>query len=154
MSPESKTRVMEQLKIDEGIVHEIYLDHLGLPTCGIGHLILKTDPEYGEEVGTPVSNSRCEELFKKDLEIALSECVMLYPEWMDFPEEVKEILVNMMFNMGRPRLSKFKKMNAALAESDWVTASVEGRDSRWYNQVGARANRLMSRLECVQILDK
>ncbi len=151
MSPESKQRVMEQLKIDEGVVYEVYLDHLGLPTCGIGHLILKTDPEHEMEVGTPVSQARCEELFFKDLEIAQSECVQLYgPDiWMAFPEEVKEILVNMLFNMGRPRLSQFKKMNAALEQGDWATASVEGRDSRWYNQVGNRANRLMSRLEVV-----
>lgn len=151
MSPEAKHRVMEQLKIDEGVVYEIYLDHLGLPTCGIGHLILKTDPEHGLEVGTPVSQARCEELFFKDLQIAQSECIQLYGSdtWMAFPEEVKEILVNMLFNMGRPRLSKFKKMNAALDAGDWKTASIEGRDSRWYNQVGARADRLMSRLESV-----
>ena len=151
MSPESRQRVMEQLKIDEGVVHEVYLDHLGLPTVGIGHLILESDPEHGAEVGTPVSNARCEELFQKDLDTAISECVALYgPDvWEAFPEEVKEILVNMLFNMGRPRLSQFKKMNAALEMGDWKTASVEGRDSRWYDQVGNRANRLMSRLEVV-----
>jgi lysozyme len=151
MSPESRQRVMEQLKIDEGVVHEVYLDHLGLPTVGIGHLILESDPEHGAEVGTPVSNARCEELFQKDLDTAISECVALYgPDvWEGFPEEVQEILVNMLFNMGRPRLSQFKKMNAALEMGDWETASIEGRDSRWYNQVGNRANRLMSRLEVV-----
>ena len=58
-------------------------------------------------------------------------------------------MVNMMFNMGRTRLSKFKKMHAAILESDWKTAAVEGRDSRWYNQVTKRAERLMVRLEQV-----
>ena len=150
MSPEGKQRVMEQLKIDEGVVHEVYLDHLGLPTVGIGHLILESDPEHGAEVGTPVSNARCEELFMQDLDIAISECEILYgAAWFYFPEEVQEILVNMLFNMGRPRLTQFKKMNQALEAGDWKTASVEGRDSRWYNQVGNRANRLMSRLEVV-----
>lgn len=151
MTPESKQRVMEQLKIDEGIVHEVYLDHLGYPTVGIGHLIVDSDPESGLDVGTPVSNARCEELFQKDLQVAQSECIMLYgaDEWMAFPDEVKEILVNMMFNMGRPRLKQFKKMNEALLEGDWATAAVEGRDSRWFNQVGSRAERLMSRLEAV-----
>jgi len=150
MSPEGKQRVMEQLKIDEGVVHEVYLDHLGLPTVGIGHLILESDPEHGADVGTPITEERCEELFMKDLDIALEECEKLYgDDWNGFPEEVQEILVNMLFNMGRPRLSQFKKMNAALIEGDWATAAVEGRDSRWYNQVGDRANRLMSRLEVV-----
>ena len=150
MTPHSKTNVMEQLKIDEGVVYEVYLDHLGLPTVGIGHLILESDYEHGKEVGTMISVERCEELFMLDLNIAINECVVLYgTEWHEFPEEVQEILTNMLFNMGRPRLSQFKKMNAALAEGDWQTAAVEGRDSRWYKQVGARAERLMGRLETV-----
>ena len=147
MSPESKKNVMSQLMIDEGVVYEVYLDHLGLATVGIGHLILESDEEHGMEVGTSVSVERCEELFMRDLDIAISECVVLYgDDWDGFPEEVQEVLVNMLFNMGRPRLTQFKKMNAAIAEGDWETASVEGRDSRWYKQVGNRAERLMVRL--------
>ena len=49
--------------------------------------------------------------------------------------------------MGRTRLSKFKKHNAALVSGDWKEAAVEGRDSKWYRQVTNRAERLMSRLE-------
>ena len=41
----------KQLEIDEGVVHEIYLDHLGLPTFGIGHLVLESDPEHGNQRG-------------------------------------------------------------------------------------------------------
>ena len=55
----------------------------------------------------------------------------------------------MMFNMGLTRLSKFKNHNAALFAGDWKQAAVEGRDSRWYQQVTNRAERLMSRLENV-----
>jgi len=150
MSPNSRQRVFEQLKIDEGVVYEIYNDHLGYPTFGVGHLILESDPEHGEPLGTDVSEDRVASAFEHDLDVAINECVVLYEDsWEGFPDEVKEILVNMMFNMGRPRLSQFKKMNAALVEGDWNTASVEGRDSRWYDQVGNRANRLMSRLEVV-----
>ena len=53
----------------------------------------------------------------------------------------------MMFNMGRTRLSKFKKMHALILESNWKEAAKEGRDSRWYRQVTNRAERLMKRLE-------
>lgn len=151
MSPEARNRVFEQLKIDEGVVYEIYLDHLGYPTLGVGHLILEGDLEHGQDVGTEVPEERVKTLFTIDLNTAISECEVLYDDcWDKFPEEVQEILVNMLFNMGRPRLSKFKKMNAALREGDWKTASVEGRDSLWYRQVGNRANRLMSRLEFVK----
>ena len=147
MSPEGRNKVYEQLRIDEGVVYEVYLDHLDLPTLGVGHLILESDLEHGSAVGTKVSEERVRTLFESDLDTAIQECEVLYDCWETLPEPVQEILVNMMFNMGRPRLSGFKKMNAAIAEGDWYTASVEGRDSRWYKQVGNRANRLMSRLE-------
>ena len=51
----SKERVIEHLKRDEGVVCEIYLDHLGYKTCGIGHLVLDTDPEHDLDVGDKVS---------------------------------------------------------------------------------------------------
>ena len=150
MYRKNRESVYEQLKIDEGVVYEIYNDHLGYPTFGIGHLITESDPEHGCTEGTPVSEERVAEAFEQDLNIAIRECLVLYGErWFDFPDEVKEILVNMMFNLGRPRLSKFKNMQAALDKGDWVTAAVEGRDSRWYYQVGNRSERLMTRLENV-----
>lgn len=143
--------VYEQLKIDEGVEYEIYKDHLGYPTFGVGHLVLETDPEHGQEVGTPVSEDRVKECFEKDLDTAISECNALYEEGVfgDLPGEVQEILVNMMFNMGRTRLSKFKKMHAAILEGNWTEAAKEGRDSLWYRQVTNRADRLMERLENV-----
>lgn len=146
-----RNSVFEQLKIDEGVKYEVYLDHLGLPTFGVGHLIVEGDPEHGCEVGTEVSEERVWEAFEKDLDISVSECYNLYgeEEFESLPGEVQEVLVNMMFNMGRPRLSGFKKFNAAITEGDWATAAIEGRDSRWYNQVTNRAERLMERLEAV-----
>ena len=58
-------QLKETLKVDEGVVYEIYKDHLGYPTFGIGHLVLETDPEYGWEVGDPVSEERVDECFEK-----------------------------------------------------------------------------------------
>ena len=53
----------------------------------------------------------------------------------------------MTFNMGMTRLSKFKNFKAAIERNDWKEAAKEGRDSRWYNQVTNRAERLMTMLE-------
>lgn len=148
----NREAVFEQLKIDEGVVYEIYKDHLGYATFGVGHLIIESeDPEHGQPVGTPVSEERVRKCFESDLDIAISECVALYGVdiWEGFPGEVQEILVNMMFNMGRTRLSKFRKMNAHLECGEWASAAVEGRDSLWYRQVTNRAERLMVRLENV-----
>ena len=47
-------KLREELEIDEGCKYEIYLDHLGYPTFGIGHLIIDDDPESGWEVGASI----------------------------------------------------------------------------------------------------
>jgi GH24 family phage-related lysozyme (muramidase) len=146
----NRESVFEQLKIDEGVVYEIYKDHLGYPTFGVGHLVLESDPEYGQDVGTPVSEERTKECFEKDLDTSISECVALYgDDFTDWPGVVQEVLVNMMFNMGRTRLGKFNNFRKALEAQDWKQAGIEGRDSRWHKQVTNRAERLMVRLEQV-----
>ena len=142
-------KLREQLKIDEGCVYEIYNDHLGYPTFGIGHLVIESDPENGEEIGTPVSESRVIEAFEQDVETVLSDCAILYPDFDELPEEVQQIIANMMFNLGRPRLSKFAGMKRGVDSQDWDAAADEMVDSRWYRQVGARAERLVERMRNV-----
>ena len=147
----NREAVYEQLKIDEGVEYEIYNDHLGYATFGVGHLVLESDPEHGQPVGTGVTEERVKECFEADLDLAIGECEQLYGKgnFGDLPDEVQQILVNMMFNMGRTRLSKFKNFNSAIEAGDWKRAAVEGRDSLWYRQVTNRAERLMTRMEAV-----
>jgi len=140
-------QLRETLIIDEGQVNEIYEDHLGYATFGIGHLVLESDPEFGQDVGTPVSEERTIECFEHDVQSVLKDCKKLHEGWDGYPQEVKQVIANMMFNMGLTRLSKFNKHNAALQSGDWKGAAVEGRDSRWHKQVTNRAERLMERLE-------
>ena len=142
-------KLREEIKYDEGSVNEIYLDHLGLATFGIGHLVTEWDEEYGWEVGTPVSEDRCNEVFDSDIQIVLADCEQLYPDFNELPEEVQRIIANMMFNMGRPRLSKFKGMKAGVDTRDWNKAADEMVDSRWYRQVTNRAERLVERMRNV-----
>ena len=142
-------QLREELKIDEGVKYEIYLDHLGLATFGIGHLVLNSDPEYGQEVGTPVSEDRVNECFASDVEVVLSECAQLYPDFNVLPEEVQLIIANMMFNIGRPRLSKFKGMKRGVDARDWNAAADEMVDSQWYRQVTNRADRLVQRMRAL-----
>ena len=142
-------KLRKQLEIDEGIKYEIYKDHLGYPTFGIGHLVTDKDPEFGKEIGTPVSKERVYEVFEQDVQIIINECDELYPDFDNLPEEVQQIIANMMFNLGRPRLSKFKGMKKGIDEKNWNAAADEMVDSRWYRQVGARAERLVERMRNV-----
>lgn len=143
-------KLREELKVDEGVKYEIYLDHLGLPTFGIGHLVLDSDVEHGQEVGTPVSEDRVIEAFASDVDVVLKDCTILYPDFETLPEEVQLIIANMMFNMGRPRLSKFKGMKAGVDGRDWHKAAKEMVDSNWYRQVTNRAQRLVDRMQQVR----
>ena len=143
-------KLREQLKIDEGCVYEIYNDHLGYPTFGIGHLVRESDPENGSPVGTKVSEDRVADAFDDDIEIVLSDCNKLYPDFEDLPEEVQQIIANMMFNLGRPRLPKFRGMKAGVDAKDWNRAADEMVDSRWYAQVGRRAERLVDRMREIE----
>ena len=142
-------QLRETLKVDEGVKNEIYLDHLGLPTCGIGHLITEDDAEHGLEVGTHIDDERVNELFDQDVQVTLGECRLLYNDFDDLPEEAQQIIANMMFNMGRPRLSRFHKMKQAVDGRDWIEAGNQMMDSRWYKQVTTRADRLVRRMQAI-----
>lgn len=142
-------KLRDQLKIDEGCVNSVYLDHLNLPTVGIGHLVTEWDEEYGKPVGTEVSEDRVNELFDQDVQVTIDECKLLYNDFDDLPEEAQQIIANMMFNMGRPRLSRFHKMKKAVDARDWVEAGNQMKDSRWYNQVTTRADRLVERMKSI-----
>ena len=132
----------EQLKVDEGVKYEIYKDHLGYPTFGIGHLITEDDPEHGEPDGTEISEDRVNEVFESDVATFVSESKILFPNLDELPDVAQQVIVNMAFNMGRPRLSKFKNFIAGVNDRDWTRAAEEMMDSRWADQVGARATRL------------
>lgn len=144
---------IEQLRIeledDEGIKYEIYNDHLGYPTFGVGHLVRESDPEHGMPVGTPIDEARVAEAFEQDVETVLEDCCRLYSDFDELPEEVQRIVANMMFNLGYPRLSAFRGMKAGVDARDWDKAADEMVDSRWYNQVPNRAERLVNRMRSV-----
>ena len=139
-------KLREQLEIDEGVKYEVYNDHLGYATFGIGHLITAHDPENGWSVGTDVDEYRVQEAFEDDVQGVISDCEKLYVQWEHLPEEAQQIIANMMFNMGRTRLSKFKGMKRGVDARDWNAAADEMVDSNWYRQVTNRADRLVMRM--------
>ena len=140
-------KLQEELAEDEGCKYEIYLDHIGYKTFGIGHLCKATDPENDMDVGTEVSKERVDECFEADIAMTIEDCNILYSNFKDIPEEAQLVLANMMFNLGRPRLSRFLNLKAAVDTEDWMEASAQMMDSKWAKQVPNRAERLCSRME-------
>tara|TARA_A100000164_G_C21797505_1_gene718992 strand:- start:302 stop:751 length:450 start_codon:yes stop_codon:yes gene_type:complete len=142
-------KLREEITSDEGCRLEVYLDHMGYATVAVGHLITEHDPEFGAPVSTPITQERCDELFDQDIAIVVKEVKTLVNDFDSLDETVQHVLCNLLFNMGKPRLSKFKKFLAAINRSDWVDAGKELKDSRYYTQVTNRADRLIARLNSV-----
>lgn len=136
ISEELEVQIKEDLVKHEGCKTEVYLCSEGIPTAGIGHMLLGVD---GLEVGDDVPMEAVLEWFDNDYKEAVTDCCAIFLNFASLPDQVKRVLVNMAFNLGRHRLSKFKNMIKAVNEGNWVKAADEMVDSRWYNQVGNRS---------------
>lgn len=114
--------------------HEGYRDKLYQCTSG------KSTIGYGRNIeDNGISKDEANLMLSNDIR----ECEKTLKSQFDFFEDLSEVrqavLVNMMFNLGWPRLSKFKKMITAIYSKDYERASAEMLDSRWARQVGNRA---------------
>ena len=138
-------KLQEQIMFEEGVKYEIYNDHLGYKTFGVGHLVRASDPENDMEVGTEVSKERVDECFDADLQIAIKDAET-FCEDMQVDENIKECVTHMVFQLGLPRLNKFKNFKQALLDGDIETAQAEMKDSLWYRQTTNRAERLIEKL--------
>ena len=137
--------LQEKIMFEEGVKYEIYNDHLGYKTFGVGHLVRATDPENEMAVGTKVSKMRVAECFEADLYVAMND-MEKFTEGMEVDDNIKECVTEMVFQLGLPRLNKFKKFKQALLDGDIETAQAEMKDSLWYKQTTNRAERLIEKL--------
>ena len=135
--------VKEDLIRHEGYVAEIYLCSENYPTFGIGHMVTEDDMEHSWPVGTPVTDERILDVFHKDCNVAYSDACNLVLNFAGQTPTAQRVLVNMAFNLGRNRLSKFKNMLKAVNEGDYQKAADEMVDSKWYRQVGRRSEELV-----------
>lgn len=125
-------RVIAQLKIHEGCETHPYTDTVGKITIGVGRNL--TDRGLSED--------EIALLLMNDLRIVEAELDAVLPSWHLLTDNRQAVLVDMMFNLGRPRFLQFKKFLSALAEGEYETAAAEMLDSRWARQVGRRADTL------------
>ena len=113
-------------------------------------MITEWDEEYyGKSIGSTIPEEQVKDWFERDVQRSINDCISLFDNFDDLPEEAQHIIANMMFNMGRPRLSKFKGMKRGVDARDWNAAADEMVDSRWYQQVTKRADRLVTRMRAL-----
>jgi GH24 family phage-related lysozyme (muramidase) len=135
----------KDIMFEEGVKYEVYNDHLGYKTFGVGHLVRATDPENDMEVGTEVSKERVDECFEVDLYVAINDAEK-FCEGMEVDDNIKECVTHMVFQLGLPRLNKFRNFKQALVDGDIAKAQAEMKDSLWYRQTTNRAERLIEKM--------
>ena len=132
------TDLMERIKKHEGFVPKIYKDSLGYATIGYGHLVL---PEEQWEEGKEYSKEQLEHVFKTDFNNAVGQATGLM-DGMDLDDKAREVIIEMVFQLGVGGVGKFKKMWEALRNKDYGEASFQMMDSRWAKQTPNRAESL------------
>jgi lysozyme len=130
--------IVENLKVEEGYSARVYHCTAGHLTIGFGRNVDKSGLGISEEEATV--------LLKNDVVRTIDEVRRSYPWFDDLNKSAREVLVEMCFQLGAPRLSGFVKCLAALEAGDNDTAAAELLDSKFARQVPARARRLSQRL--------
>lgn len=115
-----------------------YKDSLGYPTIGYGHLILT-----GENFKQGLNESQANNLLAKDLASKVADAKSLYDQYgMKGGIALQKVLTQMVFQMGKPRVSQFKNALTAMGKGDYKLAAKEMRNSNWYKQTTSRAEKL------------
>lgn len=144
---------LDKLIEHEGMVCQVYQDSLGIDTIGIGRNlrdrgISKEELEYMDiphidlVYRDGITEADARYLAMNDIKIVEQELVAVHPCVENLDAVRQLILMDMAFNMGVPRLCKFKKMWYAIHELNFDAASLEMLDSRWAKQVKGRATKL------------
>ena len=140
-------RLLESVKKHEGYRNKVYLDTLGKRTVGVGHLCVEDfwedDKEYEEKFLMDILEADLQNAIKgaKDL-MAENGC-------MDIDEQAEEIIIEMIFQLGKTGVSKFKNMWKALSELNYIGASYEMLDSRWAKQTPNRAKGMANTMKSI-----
>lgn len=144
-------KLREEIAADEGRRNACYLCSESKRTIGIGHLITADDPEWPMEVGDTITDERIDELFDEDIATTLEDCRILFADFDNMPEEAQRVFANMAFQLGRYRLSAFKRSIKYANEGAWLECSEEILDSKWHKQTPNRAERLSNRLAALSV---
>ena len=136
-------RLMKSVKAHEGFRNSVYKDTLGKRTVGYGHLCVEDHWEDNREYTVP----ELERVLEADLNNAIQGAERLCSDCPDLKDQAKEIIVEMVFQLGESGVSKFRNMWKALKVPDYPTAAKEMLDSRWAKQTPGRAKEMSDHMK-------
>lgn len=138
-------KIKESIKHHEGFRNKVYLDTLNKRTVGYGHLCVEDFWEDDKEYEIKF----LETILEHDLLTATKSAKELMADHgcTDMDEAAKGIIIEMVFQLGKTGVSKFKMMWKSLSELNYLGASFEMIDSKWYKQTKNRATELSNRMK-------
>ena len=146
ITDELKARIRDH----EGCRDEVYLDSLGKATIAIGHLVQPHERDRFKP-GVKITADEIEDLFLIDLNRACAGAEQLISENYRgdkrLPQAIEHVIVEMVFQLGKTGVSKFRKFWKALSEGNRKQASLEMKDSRWHSQTPVRCEALAEIVE-------
>ena len=126
------SNLIEQIKQSEGFRPTVYKCTEGYDTIGYGFAI--KDLVLGEDI--------CDMILERKVAELKLRIQQKFPFYDDMAEAVKDVIVEMCYQMGVSGFSKFKKTIDHLMRKDYKAASEEMLDSRWAKQTPNRAKKL------------
>lgn len=140
---------------NEGYKNRVYNDSRGIPTVGIGFNLLRPDArKIIEENGlnyenvlkgdTILTDEQIKNIFISCIKIAYADVKKYIPNYDSLPKNIKLGLIDLSFNLGYNRLSKFEKTKNHILAKNFKNAAKELESSKWASQVGNRAKRVIN----------
>ena len=123
---------IEQLKRHEGLRLQAYFCPASVLTIGYGHTA-------GVKEGQTITLEDAEYLLSEDINEAEIGARSLFDNWYSFSPVRQDAVINLVFNLGKVGLSKFKTFIRCMKSGQWDAAAGALVHSKWYGQVGQRA---------------
>lgn len=123
--------IKAKLSLEEGRESKMYRCPAGYNTIGIGHNL----------DANGIGDKAIDTIFEEDLEKVVKELDEKLSWWRETPDNVQIVLVDLTFNMGMPRLLKFKNTLRLIKRGEYERASYALLKSLYAKQVRNRANR-------------
>ena len=133
--------LIDDIKRHEGFSPVTYICPNGYETIG-----------YGQRTKyLTCTKAQAEEWLIKEINDLQKRITSAFEWWFNSPEEVKDIVVELCYQMGLSGFSKFKKTIYLLETEQYEEASLEMLDSHWgRHQARNRAHELSERLANVK----
>lgn len=134
----------------EGFSSKMYIDTTNNRTIGYGFNLERRDApkilskyslDYDEIIGSKQEMSKdvSYKILVDDIELSVKVAKNFVANFDKLPTNVKEIVVDLAYNLGPTKIREFKKFKAAIEGADFNSAANELQDSKWAKQTGHRA---------------